>query len=785
MTTTMSKPSWWRRVRAVLVASAAGALAACAHGGTFSAATPVAVSTGRLEGEHGPSNRAGKPVAPKVTDDFRGPPSSNDWWSSLIWPFDDDPYSRPMFPHPLAMKAGAEGLGIGYPSEAVVHPREYRFPYSEDLRLSVVGLHAPDTRVASWSDWAVTASWANAGGSPSMRLTFGHGLPFVYARTHGGDALVQLGGSASADAPAAAKIWSEHDEVIGLTWHGHPYGLFAPTGAKWRHDAVGLVSDLAGKDYYSVALLPDDTAETLELFRKHAYAFVTGTDVSWKVDTQAATVTSHFAVATTLVEPGADHVDEPVLALYPHQWKAAPARQALLADKAYVSPRGSMRLVAASAFDVVRPVHGVLPVLPDVEEDQRGNVRGLVQTAAGAGDLFPVGLEGKKDTYWAGKSLGRVANLAWMANQLGDPSTVKRLTDALEGELSDWFDGQAPNRFTYDPTWRALIGFPAGYQSNTELNDHHFHYGYFVWAAATVAALDPAFGAQARWGPVLEQIIRDVANPDASDERFPRLRYFDPYAGHSWANGPAAFDEGNNEESSSEDMNFASAVALWGTVTHDDGTRDLGTYLYETTASAVESYWLDEDHDVFPRDFHHPVAGIVWGDGAKFATWWDPNPVYVHGINMLPFTGASLYLGRRASAVKADYEALVEQNKGAVHQWRDVLWMDLALADADRAQALIDDDHYFGTEFGNSWAALTYWVANLRALGQVDASVLADTPSYAVFTRGPARTYAAYNAGDAPLRVHFTDGATLEVAPRSLAHRTASRPVASTAGVVP
>src|SRR3982750_3480974 len=32
-----------------------------------------------------PANHKKKPVRPKVTEDFRGTPTSNDWWSSLIW----------------------------------------------------------------------------------------------------------------------------------------------------------------------------------------------------------------------------------------------------------------------------------------------------------------------------------------------------------------------------------------------------------------------------------------------------------------------------------------------------------------------------------------------------------------------------------------------------------------------------------------------------------------------------------------------------------------------------
>ena len=719
-------------------------------------------STELLEGERGPSDRAGHPAVPKVTADFRGVPPTNDWWSSLLWAFDGNPYSRPMFPHPLALQAAADGLGVGYPNEPEITPRAYRFPYAEDIRVSMTGLHAPDARVRSSSDWAVTALWTD--GARHLEATFGHGLPFVYLRTsEGGEARVQLGDG--------AVTWASHGEVLGVTVHGHDYGLFAPAGSAWKTDGGAAVADLGKKGFYSVAVLPDHAPETLELFRRHAYAFVTDTRVSWHYDPHAAKVSSHFEVKTTLVEPGADRVNEPLLALYPHQWKAS---RAPVSKQAYVTPRGAMRLLAASGFDVERAFHGVLPVLPTVEAG-RGEVASYLRDEAGESDLFPKGLDGKKDTYWAGKSLGRVSTLAWLAHDLGDEKRVAKLVQALTRELDDWFDGAPPQRFYYDARWGTLIGFPSGYQANTELNDHHFHYGYFVWAAATVAALDPGGGAKERWAPFVRTLIKDAANTDDADARFPRLRSFDPYAGHSWASGPAMFDDGNNEESSSEDANFAAAVLLWGTVTGDAALRELGAFLYETLVSAIEQYWLDVDHDVFPPGYARPVAGIVWGDGAVYDTWWDRNPVYVHGINMLPFTGASLYLGRHPEAVHAGKERLLAETRGAVRQWRDVLWMDFALDDAREAAALADGDHYFDPEFGSSWTATFAWIRALGAFGHVDPGVLADTTSYAVFRNERTRTYAAYNPGTAPLHVTFTDGATLDVPPGAV--RSAAGPV--------
>ena len=64
-----------------------------------------------------PSNINGDPVTPKVTDDFDQTMLTNQWWSSLIWQhFPDNPYSVPLFAHPLTADAEATGLGLGYPT---------------------------------------------------------------------------------------------------------------------------------------------------------------------------------------------------------------------------------------------------------------------------------------------------------------------------------------------------------------------------------------------------------------------------------------------------------------------------------------------------------------------------------------------------------------------------------------------------------------------------------------------------------------------------------------------
>lgn len=70
---------------------------------------------------------------------------------------------------------------------------------------------------------------------------------------------------------------------------------------------------------------------------------------------------------------------------------------------------------------------------------------------------------------------------------------------------------------------------------NTCYNDHHFHWGYFIYTAAVIGHLDPGWiPANKAW---VNAMVRDIANPTTRDPYFPQYRSFDWYAGHSWAHG--------------------------------------------------------------------------------------------------------------------------------------------------------------------------------------------------------------------------------------------------------
>ncbi len=329
-----------------------------------------------------------------ATDDLDKKMATNEWWSSLAWKR-RGVASEDMFPHPFALRAEVDGLALDYPDqpELVNEGRKYQYTYSEDLRVGVGDMAGSfsDVRVANFSDWAVTADWDNG----RLRATMGHGFPYVYFTKGEGDVWVSFNGT--------LEILTNDGGAVHVTVNGHHYGLFGPSGSVWTQLNDRLSSSLDGKDYFSVAVLPDGDPATFEEFRAHAYAFVTDTQVSWAYDEATATVTNTFTV-TTDVKEGAE--DQPILALYRHQWLHS---DAVNTDYTYASPRGEMKVLIGKTFSTSLPFTGVLPTLPDVgdydHEQLAGYIDDIYQMKNHLDRLRLPGPDGNSDTYWTGKGM--------------------------------------------------------------------------------------------------------------------------------------------------------------------------------------------------------------------------------------------------------------------------------------------------------------------------------------------------------------------------------------------
>ena len=523
--------------------------------------------------------------------------------------------------------------------------------------------------------------------------------------------------------------------------------------------------------YFSVAALPDANEATLADFRGVAYAFPTDTRVDWAYDPNASQVRTTFRVDTVAKE---GENTATFMGLYPHHWNATTQKPA--AKHQYESVRGPIRLIRGNEFSVAHRYHGFVPGWGGLEnaDNQAGVDSLLVGDLAKSDQLFR---QQGRGTYWYGKGLGAVAQLMNIAEAHGDERKRDELLKQLKKRLEYWFDGRSGSYFVHDARLGTFVGIPQEYESIDAMNDHHFHYGYWVTAAAHVAMRDPAWASKEAWGGIVDKIIADIANPERGRADFPFLRNYDPYEGHSWASGTADFDAGNNQESSSEAINAWAGLILWGEATGDARLRDLGIYLYASEIASIRQYWFDPERQVLAPEFEKPFASMVFGGKYAYNTWWTQEPRQILGINLLPFTPASTYLGADPAYVRKLVDALpaevaAYEKRGLLDGtpadvWQDIIVSYLALADPDAALAMWK--RRGSVEAGETRTRTLYWMNSLKEMGSPDFSVTADTPLYAVFKDpGGARTYLAYNAGAAAKSVTFSTGKTLEVPPRSL-----------------
>jgi len=245
---------------------------------------------------------------------------------------------------------------------------------------------------------------------------------------------------------------------------------------------------------------------------------------------------------------------------------------------------------------------------------------------------------------------------------------------------------------------------------NTYYNDHHFHYGYFVLAAAVIGYLDPSWMEDNR--AYVNTLLRDYANPSESDPWFPVWRSFDWYHGHSWAHGLYDTMDGKDQESSSEDVMSAYAMKMWGTVSGDAAMAARGNLLLAVMARSMGKYYLyRSDNDVEPSEFiPNKVAGILFENKIDHTTYFGTNVEYIQGIHMLPLLPSSP-LVRSAAFVEEEWATWFSDGRADVDGgWRGILYGNLATAEPGTAW-----DFFTSSSFDSSYldggASLTWYLA--------------------------------------------------------------------------
>jgi endoglucanase Acf2 len=695
---------------------------------------------------------AGRNAVPSGSPQLSGkalgkPVPTSDWWSALV----KEAHAANLFNYPFTMKTVNAGLVVSYIPNGVI----------DDLlpvTVGVTGINAPITSVSDYSDWTVTMDWND--GTHNFDATSGVGMPFLYFTKQATDV-------AQVTVTSGTVTISNEMLIIANAKNGASFAVYAPTGSTWVQNAGVYTSTLNGKNYWSLAFIPltaTNVATVANEYKQYAYVFPTNTTATYSYNESTSVMHTDFNVQTEVMEGTATNM---LLGLLPHQWAHLAPTSAVPDKYSYATVRGEMKTMAGNSFSVENTFHGILPTLPYVDNYSKGFSPGVLTDKI-------AGLENSTmatwtDDYNEGQVFNQLMQTARIANEMGDTVSRNKILATIKTRLENWLkadNGEVAFLFYYNSTWSTIIGYPSGYGADTGLDDHHFHWGYFIQAATFVAQFDPGWADQ--WGGMVNMLVRDAAGYDRNDTMFPYLRNFSPYEGHSWADGFAANPQGNNQESSSESMNFSSSLIQWGQLTNNKTIRDLGIYIYSTEQTGIEEYYMDTHHRNFPSTQPYSLVSRVWSNSIDNGTFWSADIAASYGIEMYPIQGGSLYLGQDTVYVKRLWNEIVANTGIASNQvnpnlWHDVMWEYLAFIDPAKAISMYNSFPNRDLKFGISDAQTYHWLHAMNALGRVDANITANYPMACAFTQNGQINYVAQNYSAAPITVLFSTGYQLTV----------------------
>ena len=241
--------------------------------------------------------------------------------------------------------------------------------------------------------------------------------------------------------------------------------------------------------------------------------------------------------------------------------------------------------------------------------------------------------------YYSGKALSKFATIVYTMHELvGQEDLAKTALLELESCFEVFSNNQQEFPLIYDTDWKGLVS-SASYVTgdsgvdfgNSYYNDHHFHYGYFLHAAAVIGYLDPTWLTKNK--DYVNALARDVSNPSSLDQYFPVFRSFDWYHGHSWAKGLFESGDGKDEESSSEDAMFAYGLKMWGRTIGDASMEARGNLMLSVLARSLQSYFLMTSDNVNqPASFiGNKVTGILFENKADHTTYFGTDLSYIQG----------------------------------------------------------------------------------------------------------------------------------------------------------
>eukprot|EP00252_Welwitschia_mirabilis_P023818 TRINITY_DN6844_c0_g3_i1.p1 TRINITY_DN6844_c0_g3~~TRINITY_DN6844_c0_g3_i1.p1 ORF type:complete len:438 (-),score=55.42 TRINITY_DN6844_c0_g3_i1:57-1220(-) len=335
-------------------------------------------------------------------------------------------------------------------------------------------------------------------------------------------------------------------------------------------------------------------------------------------------------------------------------------------------------------------------------------------------DVDSLSLISINSTYYFGKAIARAARLALIAEEVRCFELLDKIKGCLADSLGPWLNGTLQgNGLVYETQYGGVISKTGANDTEGDFglgiyNDHHYHFGYFCYAIAVLAKLDPIWASKYRSHAYA--LAKDfVTEKPATHKRYTRLRNFDLWKMHSWASGLNEFTDGRNQESSSEAVNGYYSVALLAMAYGDSHLLKIASTLTALEIRAAQTFWqIPSDSTVYDKEFVkvNRILGIVWANKRDTNLWWATGEwrecrMGIQLIPLVPIT-ESLFDNKDYVEELVEWTLPALKRSGVTDGWRGFVYALQAVYDKDAAlsnilQLTSHDD-------GNSLTNLLWWV---------------------------------------------------------------------------
>ncbi|KAI3808607.1 hypothetical protein L1987_24562 [Smallanthus sonchifolius] len=601
---------------------------------------------------------------------------------------------QPEYIHPYLIKSALSSLSISYPSLFSNTAFTYQI-FTPDLTISAQNNPNQTHLISSFNDLSVTLDL-----QPSLRFFLVRGSPFLTCQTLQTVKLSISTIHAILDFIANA---SKTRYKIRLN-NGQTWVLYSSSPINLTHDVSNIVSEeFCG--VIRVSVLPNSGFESV--LDRFSVCYPVSGHVLFN---------QPFSVEYKWEKKGWG--DLLMLANPLHLRLLDSCSIEILDDVVYNSIDGDLVGVVGDSW-VLKPdpvsitwhsIKGVEPEsYPQIVEALVRDVEGLDSSSIET-----------TSSYFYGKLVARAARFALIAEEVGYLDVIPKVTKYLRESVEPWLDGTfVGNGFLYEKSWGGLVTKQGSTDTGADFgfgvyNDHHFHIGYFLYAIAVLAKIDPVWGRKYR-GHAYSLMADFMTLGKGYNSKYTRLRCFDLWKLHSWAAGLTEFADGRNQESTSEAVNAYYSASLMGLAYGDANLVAVGSLLTSMEIHASQTWWhVKEGDTIYAKDFtnENRVVGVLWANKRDSGLWFAPAEWRECrlGIQVLPLLPVTEVLFSDVEFVRQlvnwtlpalAREGVGEGWKGFVYALEGVYEKDVAL---EKIRSLS------GYDDGNSLSNLLWWI---------------------------------------------------------------------------